>query len=152
MTMHCLRILGLARWRLAPVFAVAGLYLFAPTTFAHHSFAAEFDYDATGTIEGEVIEVLFVNPHVRYFVAVIDAAGNEAIWDTQTSSVNALLRYGWTEDLIQLGDKVKLTGNLGRDNTRKLWIREAVLADGTVIRPAAGGASPRAEEAETTTQ
>jgi hypothetical protein len=119
---------------------------------AHHSFAAEFDYDAMGTIEGEVIEVLFVNPHVRYFVAVVDAAGNEVIWDTQTSSVNTLLRYGWTEDLIQLGARIKLTGNLGRDNTRKLWIREAVLADGTVIRPVAGGAEPRDEEAETATQ
>jgi hypothetical protein len=66
--------------------------------------------------------------------------------------VNTLLRYGWTEDLIHLGDRIKLTGNLGRDNTRKLWIREAVLADGAVIRPVAGGAEPRAEEAETTTQ
>ena len=55
------------------------LCLAAPPTLAHHSFAAEFDYDATGTIEGEVVEVLFVNPHVRYFVAVIDAEGTETI-------------------------------------------------------------------------
>ncbi|HEY7671171.1 MAG TPA: DUF6152 family protein [Gammaproteobacteria bacterium] len=119
---------------------------------AHHSFAAEFDYDVTGTIEGEVIEVLYVNPHVRYFVAVVDSAGNETIWDTQTSSVNTLLRYGWTKDTIELGDKVKLTGNLGRDNTRKLWIREAIMPDGTVVRPVAGGVEPGAEEAETTPQ
>jgi hypothetical protein len=125
--------------------------LSAPTARAHHSFAAEFDYEATGTIEGEVIEVLFVNPHVRYFVAVIDAAGNETIWDTQTSSVNTLLRYGWTEGTIELGDKVRLTGNLGRDNTRKLWIREALMEDGTIVRPVAGGAGPSAEEDEAET-
>jgi hypothetical protein len=152
MKTHCFRVLELAGRRVALVFAVAGLCLGPPTVLAHHSFAAEFDYDTTGTIEGEVIEVLFVNPHVRYFIAVLDAAGNETIWDTQTSSVSALTRYGWTEDIIQLGDKVKLTGNLGRDNTRKLWIREAVLEDGTIVRPVAGGAAPRAEEAETTTQ
>jgi hypothetical protein len=152
MKVHYLYVLGVAMRHAASVIAASGLCLWAPTTLAHHSFAAEFDYEATGTIEGEVIEVLFVNPHVRYFVAVVDADGNEAIWDTQTSSVNTLLRYGWTEDLIHLGDRIKLTGNLGRDNTRKLWIREAVLADGAVIRPVAGGAEPRAEEAETTTQ
>jgi hypothetical protein len=134
------------------VLAAFALCTFAPITDAHHSFAAEFDYDAMGTIEGEVIEVLFVNPHVRYFVAVVDAAGNEAIWDTQTSSVSALTRYGWSKDTIELGDKVKFTGNLGRDNTRKLWIREAVLEDGTTVRPVAGGAGPRAEESETTSQ
>jgi hypothetical protein len=116
--------------------------------FAHHSFAAEFDYDAMGTIEGEVIEVLFVNPHVRYFVAVLDADGNETIWDTQTSSVSALTRYGWTKDSIELGEKVTLTGNLGRDGTHKLWIREVVKEDGTVIRPQAGGGAPREPETE----
>jgi hypothetical protein len=131
--------------------ALLALCAFAPIAAAHHSFAAEFDYDATGTIEGEVIEVievLFVYPHVRYFVAVVDADGNETIWDAQTSSVNALTRYGWEKDTIRLGDTVKLTGNLGRDNTRKLWIREAVMADGTIIRPVAGGAASRSDEEE----
>jgi hypothetical protein len=130
------------------VLAGFALCSFATIAQAHHSFAAEFDYDAMGTIEGEVIEVLFVNPHVRYFVAVVDAEGNEAIWDTQTSSVSALTRYGWEKDTIRLGDKVKLTGNLGRDNTRKLWIREAVMADGAIIRPVAGGAAPRGVETD----
>jgi hypothetical protein len=83
---------------------------------------------------------------------VIDAAGNETIWDTQTSSVNTLLRYGWTEGTIELGDKVRLTGNLGRDNTRKLWIREAVMEDGTIVRPVAGGVEPDVEESETIPQ
>ena len=60
---------------------------------AHHSFAAEFSYDEFGTIEGEVIEVLFVNPHARFFVAVINEAGEEEIWDTQTSSSVGLTRF-----------------------------------------------------------
>lgn len=109
------------------------------TALAHHSFAAEFDYDAMGAIEGEVIEALFVNPHVRYFVSVVDENGTETIWDTQTSSISALTRYGWTEDTIKVGDRVRLAGNLGRDNTRKLWIREVTTADGRKIRPVAGG-------------
>jgi hypothetical protein len=116
------------------------LCLVARLSVAHHSFAAEFDYDATASITGEVIEVLFANPHARYFVAVVDDNGEEVIWDTQTMSVSALTRFGWTKDTIQVGDKVVMEGNLGRDNTRKLWIREVRLENGRVIKPIAGGA------------
>ena len=44
--------------------------LAVPRADAHHSFAAEFSYDESGTITGEVVEVLFVNPHARYFIAI----------------------------------------------------------------------------------
>lgn len=115
---------------------IAGLVLGVVSADAHHSFAAEFDYDLTGSITGEVIEVLFVNPHARYFIAVTDADGNEVIWDAQTRSTSALTRVGWTKDTIELGEIVTLEGNLGRDNTRKLWIREVVKQDGSVIYPA----------------
>lgn len=114
-------------------------WLASTTASAHHSFAAEFDYDLTGTIAGEVIEVLYVNPHARYFVAVTDPDGNEVIWDTQTRSTSALTRVGWTRDTIKVGDHVTLEGNLGRENTRKLWIREARMESGRVIRPVDGG-------------
>lgn len=113
--------------------------LAAAPAHAHHSFAAEFDYDLTGTIEGEVVEVLFVNPHARYFVAVVGDDGKELIWDTQTRSTSALTRVGWTRDLVKVGDRVVLEGNLGRDNTRKLWIRGITLPSGRVIRPVEGG-------------
>ena len=108
---------------------------------AHHSFAAEFSYDEFGTIEGEVIEVLFVNPHARFFVAVINEAGEEEIWDTQTSSSVGLTRFGWVKESLQVGDKVEMEGNLGRNNTRKLWIRKVTFGDGRVITPTPGGAA-----------
>jgi hypothetical protein len=129
----CSAVLALAAW-MAPA-----------TTTAHHSFAAEFDYDLTGTIEGEVIEVLFVNPHARFFVAVKDESGAEVIWDTQTSSINSLTRFGWDEDTIEVGQRVRMQGNLGRDGARKLWIREVVTESGRIIRPVAGGADIEGE-------
>lgn len=116
--------------------AAASVFTF-PSASAHHSFAAEFDYDRTGTIEGEVIEVLFVNPHARFFVAVTDTDGNEVIWDTQTRSLSALTRVGWTADTISVGDRVTMHGNLGKGDTRKLWIQEVTMPDGRVIRPVA---------------
>jgi hypothetical protein len=106
---------------------------------AHHSFAAEFDYDNFGSIEGEVIEVLFVNPHARYFIAITNTEGEEEVWDTQTMSISALTRFGWVGDTIQIGDHVVLEGNMGRDDTRKLWIRKVTMGNGRVITPTPGG-------------
>lgn len=102
---------------------------------AHHSFAAEFSYEDSGTITGEVVEVLFVNPHARYFVAIAGSGGEEILWDAQTRSPNALLPIGWSKDTVRVGDRVTIEGNLGRDGARKIWIRELRKESGEVIRP-----------------
>ena len=102
---------------------------------AHHSFAAEFSYELSGAITGEVVEVLFVNPHARYFVALTDETGKEILWDAQTRSPNALLPIGWNKDTIRVGERITIEGNLGRDNARKIWIVEVRKASGKTIRP-----------------
>ena len=117
------------------VVAVAFAVLSAAPSHAHHSFAAEFSYEDSGTITGEVVEVLFVNPHARYFIAIKDASGKEKLWDAQTRSPNALLNTGWNKDTIRVGERVTIEGNLGRDNAPKIWIRELRKETGEVIRP-----------------
>ncbi len=112
--------------------AFAGM---GPGARAHHSFAAEFSYDESGAITGAVVEVLFVNPHARYFVAIEDENGKEILWDAQTRSPNALASAGWSKDTIRVGEQVTIEGNLGREGTRKIWIREVRLSSGEVIRP-----------------
>jgi hypothetical protein len=107
----------------------------SPHANAHHSFAAEFSYDETGTITGTVVEVLFVNPHARYFVAVKDESGKEILWDAQTRSPNALAAAGWSKDSVRAGEQITIEGNLGRDKARKIWIREIRRESGEVIRP-----------------
>jgi hypothetical protein len=116
-----------------PLLAFAALAM--PRAYAHHSFAAEFHYDRSGTITGEVVEVLFVNPHARYFIAIEDGNGNEILWDAQTRSPNALFAIGWNKDSIRVGERITIEGNLGRDNARKIWIREVRKASGEILRP-----------------
>jgi hypothetical protein len=116
-----------------PLAALAALAM--PRADAHHSFAAEFHYDQSGTITGEVVEVLFVNPHARYFIAIEDGNGNEILWDAQTRSPNALFAIGWNKDSIRVGERITIEGNLGRDNARKIWIREVRKASGEIVRP-----------------
>jgi len=121
----------------------SGLTLLAVAAFgslpagAHHSFAAEFSYDKSGTISGKVVEALYVNPHAHYVVAIKNDSGKEVLWDAQTRSPNALADVGWNKDTIRVGEEITIEGNLGRDDKRKIWIREVRKATGEVIRPAA---------------
>ncbi len=138
---HSLTI-GIGCWGIAAVLTrvfrcalCPALFVLQGAAHAHHSFAAEFDYERLGDVEGEVIEVLFVNPHARYFIAVTDAVGNEVIWDAQTRSPSALTRIGWSRETIELGDTVTIHGNLGIGDTRKIWIREVRFESGEIVYP-----------------
>ena len=105
---------------------------------AHHAFAAEYDADQQGTLIGEVIEVRFINPHVRYLIRaeMDDGAGEE--WELQTHNVRTMVRMGWTAETIQVGDRIEVSGALGRNGVRKLSMDSVVLADGTRFDPRGG--------------
>ena len=118
---------GLLRWMALP-----WLGLTAGVASAHHSFAAEFGNDK-GSIVGEVVEVVYANPHVRYFVEVVGEDGEAVIWSTQTLSISYLSRAGWTEDLIRAGDRVVVNGSLGLNNANKLFIDSIELPDGRTV-------------------
>ena len=107
-------------------------------SFSHHSFAAEFSYDLFGEREGDVVEVHFVNPHARIFFSVKNKDGKEEIWSAQTFPPQNLLRRGWNRDTSKVGDRVKIEGNLGLDESRRVWIVSMTLEDGTVIQPNGG--------------
>ena len=46
-----------------------------PAVRAHHSFFGRFDTSQITELEGEVVELLWQNPHVYFTVRVSDAAG-----------------------------------------------------------------------------
>jgi hypothetical protein len=100
---------------------------------AHHSYAAEFDRDSPVTIEGEVVEVWFRSPHVRYYIKVTDEDGNEVTWDTRGLTPVKLVRQGWMKDTIKVGDRVKVYGHIGRTNKTIMSILDVTLEDGTVL-------------------
>lgn len=105
---------------------------------AHHSFAAEFSYELFGSREGKVVEVHFVNPHAHIFFAVKNEDGEEEIWDAQSSTPQNLIRRGWSPETIEVGDKIVIEGNLGLENSNKLWIITITMEDGEVIYASGG--------------
>ena len=97
---------------------------------AHHSFSAEFDADTSGTYTGVVSEVRFSNPHVRYRIEVTRDDGSMETWELQAGSVTSLRPQGWVQDTIKVGDTITVDGQLGRNGSKKLFVRGLTLADG----------------------
>ena len=85
---------------------------------AHHSFFAEFS-SQMGEVEGEVVEIFYQNPHAHYYIKTINADGEEEIWDAHGQNIRRMLRFGWKRNTLKLGDKVKIMGNLGLNETKK---------------------------------
>jgi hypothetical protein len=105
---------------------------------AHHAFSADYEAGNEGTIEGVVLEVIYRNPHARYYLEVTNSDGTNETWDLQTMNLMALGRSGWKKDTLKVGDKVKVYGTLGRDNSKKMYMEVVTFADGRMISPTRG--------------
>ena len=84
---------------------------------AHHSPAA-FDVGTTMTLEGEVVRVVWRNPHIYFDIAVEDENGNVETWDVEGGWPNSLINLGWSRDTVRSGDRVTVTGSPARNPER----------------------------------
>jgi len=112
---------------------------------AHHAFAADYEAGNEGVVEGTITEVIYKNPHARYYIDVVTEDGDTEIWDLQTMNLMMLGRVGWRKDTLKVGDKIKVEGILGRDNTRRMSINVVTHEDGRVISPQRGISENNAE-------
>lgn len=113
--------------------AAFSLLLAAPSVWAHHAFAAEYDSSKPVTLSGTVTKIEWTNPHARFYVDVKDAQGQVLNWDFELSSPNALIRRGWTRNALKLGDTVTVTGYLAKDGAHMANAREVTMGDGRKV-------------------
>lgn len=102
---------------------------------AHHAFAADYEAGNEGTISGVITEVIFRNPHARYYLEVTNDDGGTELWDLETLNLMMLGRMGWDKNTIRVGDEVTVTGILGRNNTRRMSIVTVTLPSGRTVSP-----------------
>ena len=100
---------------------------------AHHAFAANYDMDNVGTVEGVVEEVVWANPHVHYYIQVTGEDGTTELWDGEAANLSILASRGWERNTIRVGDAIRVTGALGRDGIRRIQMRQVVRADGSPL-------------------
>ena len=100
---------------LAVLLASIAMFVVALPAPAHHSFAATYFEDKEVTIEGDLVQFLFRNPHSFVHVEVKDAGGNVVRWAVEWGGGGQLSREGVTRDTLKPGDHVIVTGNPGRN-------------------------------------
>ena len=98
---------------LTPLFL--SFLFFSNQSIAHHSFAASFTENIIQT-EGVVSRYVFRNPHVVIYLDVTDDAGDEVRWMVEGGAATSLRESGWSNQTIQRGETLRITGRAGRDN------------------------------------
>jgi hypothetical protein len=112
------------------------LLAFASVAGAHHSVSAWFDTTSMTEIEGEVTEFRWQNPHVVFTLRVpaeSGVAGESAEWEIETLSISGISRWGITQDLFNVGDRLRVAGNPSRRNSKNIFVRNILLPGGREI-------------------
>jgi len=113
----------------------ATLALAAGTAFAHHSFAAAYDTspDKAITITGRIVDVRLTNPHSFFFLDVEGENGEVVRWSFEAGTPSAMIRNGYSPQVIKQGDVVTITGFPARDESKPNgMLRQLTTSDGTV--------------------
>jgi hypothetical protein len=89
------------------------LFLFLAFAFpasAHHSFFSQFDSSSPITLVGTVTEVQWRNPHIWIMLDVTNADGSVAHWRCEGGAPNALVRNGFTDRTVEVGEELTIYG------------------------------------------
>jgi hypothetical protein len=97
--------------------ALAGLMMAAVPLAAHHSFAAEYDASKPLKLTGTVTKIEWTNPHCYFHIDVKNESGKVDTWAFELGNPNALLRNGWTPNVVKIGDEVTIEGTRAKDGT-----------------------------------
>jgi len=100
------------------VASVAGLLIGAAPVMAHHSFAAEYDANQPIKLTGTVTKIEWTNPHCYFYIDVKnEESGKIENWALELGNPNALLRAGWTPNVVKIGESVTVEGTRAKDGT-----------------------------------
>ena len=121
--------------------ALAALLAAAPPLAAHHS-TAEYDSSSFVEARGEVVSVIWRNPHVRFHVSTKAIDGNERLWEIESADLTRLDRAGLPRNLLNVGDTITFAGNPSTRTERRMFVTNLLVADGRELL-LRGNARPR---------
>lgn len=115
--------------------SAVGLLLLAVPSYAHHSFAAEFDATKCADFAGTLTAIEWQNPHGYFHVDVKNSSGATEAWTFQTVSIITLKRSGTSrrDFLDNIGKNVSVRGCLAKNGVKNRAAAETMkMSDGQV--------------------
>jgi hypothetical protein len=82
---------------------------------AHHSFASTYLEDQVIAIEGDLVDVVYRNPHSFIHLRAPDGTNHMRVWAVECSNRGQLRLQGVLEQTLKPGDHLVITGSPGRD-------------------------------------
>jgi hypothetical protein len=134
--------------KIAAAIVGALLTALAAPTFAHHSFAAEFDANQPIQLEGTVTKMDWINPHSWIHIDVTTEAGEVQKWMIEGGAPNALLRRGWNRSSLPVGTKIVVQGFRSKDGSLRANGRDITFTDGRKLFVGSSGIGAPDERAE----
>jgi hypothetical protein len=97
------------------VLVVGAVAVMTAPAFAHHSFAATYFEDKTQTVEGDLVQFVFRNPHSFVHLEAPDESGQMQRWAVEWGSGMQLSGQGVGAATLRAGDHVVVIGSPGRN-------------------------------------
>ena len=105
---------------------------------AHHAATGRYEPDGFGEIDGEITDIFWRNPHVRFLISRTGEDGEDEEWEVEFGSVNTVERIGVSRDMVSVGDRVSVYGRMGRDGLTAMFARSIVMPNGEEVPLQAG--------------
>jgi uncharacterized protein DUF6152 len=118
--------------RVAMAVVLTAVMLGGGRASAHHSFGATYVENQQWSIEGELLQFVYRNPHALLQVMAPDANRQMQRWTVEWEAMGQLDHQGVTSMTLKPGDRVVITGNPGK-NAADHWLRAQ-----TIVRPKDG--------------
>lgn len=97
---------------------------------AHHSIAAEYDFDKPVELTGTLTKIDWVNPHSIFHLEVTAADGTKTMWIFQTGFGGTLRRMPAFAGKKVVGGKVTINGFAAKNGKTQAFIKSVVMPDG----------------------
>ena len=101
--------------RVLAVLLVAAASLVGARAHAHHSYQAAYLENQTMTIEGQLVQLLFRNPHSFVHLMVREKDGTVVRYAVEWGGALQLDGQGVSRDKLKIGDRLIISGNPGRN-------------------------------------
>ena len=124
---------------LLPAALLTLIVLAAVPALAHHSFAAEFDFQKPVTLKGTVVKWELINPHGWITMDVPGPDGSVNQWMVETANPNGLLRLGWSKRSLKPGDQITVDAFQAKDGSNTANAARVTLADGRKVFAGSSG-------------